>query len=150
MTPSNLEQHSNSPWRAFWSNLKVGYDAFEATRTLPVVYACHGAYLVEGDDPTREANPPADCAVQIPLMAEAKSNQGIARASLRPATIARSARALTAFVGPRVTTYPRDNVAECNRLWKPTTGTTRQDWLTICKRLDFQQRPALHMVRRPS
>ncbi len=150
MTTANLQQHSNSPWRAFWNNLKVGYDAFEATRTLPGVYACRGAYLVEGDDPTREANPPTDCAVQTPLMAEAKSNQGIARASLRPATIARSARALTAFVGPRVTTYPRDNVAECNRLWKPTTGTTRQDWLTICKRLDFQQRPALHMARRPS
>jgi hypothetical protein len=145
MTTANLEQHSTSPWPAFWSNLKVGYDAFEAKRTLPVVYACRGAYLVEGDDPTTHAKPPADCSVQTPLMAEAKSNQRIAGIPLRPATIARSARALTAFVGPRVaaTTYPRDNVAECNRLWKPATGTTRQDWLTICKRLDFQKRPTL-------
>ena len=143
MTTANLEQHSNSPWRAFWNNLKVGYDAFEATRTLPVVYVCRGAYLIEGDDPTREANPPADCAVQIPLMAEAKSNQGIARASLRPATTTRSARVPTAFVRPRVaaTTYPRDNVAECNRLWKPATGTTRRDWLTICKQPTFSKGP---------
>jgi murein L,D-transpeptidase YafK len=149
MTIANLEQHSNSPWRAFWSNLKVGYDAFEATRTLPVVYACRSAYLVEGDDPTRQTKPPDDCAVQTPLMAEAKSKQRIARAPLRPATVASSARA--AVVRPRVAamTYPRDNVAECNRLWKPATGTTRQDWLTICKRLDFQQRPAIRMARRP-
>jgi murein L,D-transpeptidase YafK len=144
MTNANLDRHANSPWRAFWSNLKAGYDSFEATRTLPVVYACRGAYLVEGDDPTRQAKPPADCAVQNALMAEAKSKQPNARALLRPATIVKSARALTAFV------RPRDNVAECNRLWKPATGTTRQDWLAICKRLDFQQRPALHMARRPS
>jgi hypothetical protein len=77
-------------------------------------------------------------------MAEAKSKQLNSRALLRPATIVKSARTLTAFV------RPRDNVAECNRLWKPATGTTRQDWLAICKRLDFQQRPALHMARRPS
>jgi murein L,D-transpeptidase YafK len=140
MTNANLEQHSNSAWRSFWSNLKVGYDAFEATRTLPVVYACRGAYLVEGDDPTRQAKPPAECAVQSPLMAEARSKQPDARAFLRPA--AKSARVLTAFV------RPRDNIAECNRLWKPATGTTRQDWLAICKRLDFQQKPALHMARR--
>jgi murein L,D-transpeptidase YafK len=152
MTTANLEQHSNSPWRAFWSNLKVGYDAFEATRTLPIVYACRGAYLVEGDDPTTQAKPPADCAVQAPLMAEAKSNQRIALAPVRPVIIARSARALTAYVRPRLAamTYPRDNVAECNHLWKPSTGTTRQDWLAICKRLDFQHKPALRMARRPS
>jgi murein L,D-transpeptidase YafK len=150
MTNANLDRHANSPWRAFWNNLKVGYDAFEATRTLPVVYACRGAYLVEGEDPTSQTKPPADCAIQAPLMA-AKSNQHIARAPFRPPTIARSAPALTAFVRPRVgsMTHPRDNVAECNRLWKPATGTTRQDWLAICKRLDFQQKPALHMARRP-
>jgi hypothetical protein len=155
MTAANLEQHSNSPWRAFWNNLKAGYDAFEATRTLPVVYACRGAYLVEGDDPTTHAKPPAGCAVQTPVMTGAKSDQRVARGLLGPANIqkpARSARALTAFARPGVASmrYPRDNVAECNRLWNPSTGTARQDWMTICKRLDFQQRPALHMARRPS
>lgn len=142
MTTANLEQHSNSPWRAFWSNLKVGYDAFEATRTLPIIYACRGVYLVEGDDPTRQAKPPDECAVQSTLMAEARSKQPNVRAFLRPATIVKSARVLTAFV------RPRDNVAECARLWKPATGTTRQDWLAICKRLDFQQKPSWHMARR--
>jgi len=155
MTTANFEQHSNSPWRAFWSNLKVGYDAFEATRTLPVVYACRGAYFVEGDDPTLQAKPPADCATRASLMAKATSGQRVARALLRPASIQRPAgspRALTASVQPRVasTIYPRDNVAECNRLWKPSTSTTRQDWMTICKRLDFQQGPAMRMARRPS
>jgi len=153
MTAANFEQHSNSPWRAFWSNLKVGYDTFEVTRTPPVVYTCRGAYLVEGDDPTLQAKPPADCAVQAPLMAEAKSSQSVARATLRPAIIQRPAaspRALAAFVRPRLGSmiYPRDNVAECNRLWKQSTGTTRQDWMTICKRLDFQQRPAIRIARR--
>jgi len=139
MSKVNLEQHANSPWRAFWSNLKMVYDAFEATRTLPVAYACHGAYFVETDDPTWQAKPPADCKVQTPLVA--KSGQRVARAPRRPA-----------IIQPRMAsvTYPRDNVAECNRLWKPSTGTTREDWMTICKRLDFQQRPAIRMARRPS
>jgi murein L,D-transpeptidase YafK len=155
MTNANLEKHAHSPWRAFWSNLKVGYDAFEATRTLPVVYACRSSYLVESDDPTLQANPPTDCAVHTPLMAEAKPSQRIARAPLRPATMQKSAglpRALTAYARPGATsiTYPRDNVAECNRLWKPSTGTARQDWMAICKRLDFQQKSANRLARRPS
>jgi hypothetical protein len=150
MTTANLEQHSNRAWRVFWSNLKMGYDAFETTRTPPVVYSCQGAYFVEGDDPTSQAQPPADCTVQAPLVAE---TQSVVRAAFQPAAIRKpdgSRRPLPAFTRPRVASMTRDNVAECNRLWKPSTGTTRQDWTSICKRLDFQQRPAIRMARRPS
>jgi hypothetical protein len=140
MTTANLQQHSNSPWRAFWNNLKVGYDAFEATRTLPGVYACRGAYLVEGDDPTREANPPTDCAVQIPLMAEVATTKALRvhRFGRQPLPDRRASDRICRRVA--ATTYPRDNVTECNCL-KPTTGTTRQDWLTICKRSTFSKGP---------
>jgi len=33
MTDANLQRHSKSSWYTFWSNLKHGYDAVEATRT---------------------------------------------------------------------------------------------------------------------
>src|SRR5215831_11124015 len=71
MTEANLKRHANDRWYDFWSNLKPGYDTFEATRMAPVVYACNGSYVV-----TREAQasptpqPPEPCAGQPLTMAQ--------------------------------------------------------------------------------
>lgn len=44
MTHRRLEQEKQNPWYDFWSNLKVGYDLFEITQTVPVVSQCGGVY----------------------------------------------------------------------------------------------------------
>jgi murein L,D-transpeptidase YafK len=44
MTSANLARHEGSEWRAFWANLKEGYDAFERTRLPPRVSVCDGKY----------------------------------------------------------------------------------------------------------
>jgi murein L,D-transpeptidase YafK len=53
MTQANLNGHSTSPWRGFWSNLKEAYDAFEGTNIPPEVNVCGNRYLVgQSPDPT--------------------------------------------------------------------------------------------------
>ncbi len=44
LTARNLARHGASPWAAFWQDLKVGYDLFEATRLPPRVYVCRKRY----------------------------------------------------------------------------------------------------------
>ncbi|WDR04692.1 2-dehydro-3-deoxyphosphooctonate aldolase [Devosia rhodophyticola] len=44
LTDGALTHASTSPWFAFWTNLKQGFDLFEQTRTPPVVGACNGYY----------------------------------------------------------------------------------------------------------
>jgi murein L,D-transpeptidase YafK len=53
MTSEAMRQHAASPWAGYWSNLKEGYDLFEAAREPPDVGACRGRYVFGDamDDP---------------------------------------------------------------------------------------------------
>jgi murein L,D-transpeptidase YafK len=145
MTEANLQRHAASPWLAFWQNLKQVHDAFEATHTVPIVDACRGAYRIrrEADVPENEA--PEDCTVPPAAFAVARKAQELARRAQLPRHVparvltaarpaARPARARSAPVA-----LPRDNVAECDRLWSRATGVSQAQWKAICRRLDFQQ-----------
>jgi murein L,D-transpeptidase YafK len=46
MTAENMTMHRDSPWLAFWANLKEVYDAFEDTRMPPIVAMCGERYVV--------------------------------------------------------------------------------------------------------
>lgn len=45
MTPENMARHNDSEHRAFWNNLKDGYDHFEVTGVPPTVDYCGGRYV---------------------------------------------------------------------------------------------------------
>lgn len=44
MSDAALAAHAGGPWDDFWTNLKEGHDAFEATRIPPAVHVCDGRY----------------------------------------------------------------------------------------------------------
>jgi murein L,D-transpeptidase YafK len=44
MTEANLSRYVDSPWHAYWTNLKTGHDLFEAERVPPVVGVCNKTY----------------------------------------------------------------------------------------------------------
>jgi murein L,D-transpeptidase YafK len=46
MTAEQTSRHANSMWAEFWSDLKAGYDAFEAKRVPPNVVVSGGRYIV--------------------------------------------------------------------------------------------------------
>lgn len=56
MTAENLARHRSDPNIAFWRQLKVGYDHFEATRAEPRVLVADGRYAFEPGDPQSGAN----------------------------------------------------------------------------------------------
>lgn len=45
MTAENMALHKDSEWRAFWANLKQGYDIFEKTHVPPVVGVSEKRYV---------------------------------------------------------------------------------------------------------
>jgi murein L,D-transpeptidase YafK len=45
MTPKNFARHRNSEHLDFWKNIKIGYDAFEISKTLPSWDVCEGRYI---------------------------------------------------------------------------------------------------------
>ena len=47
MTAEAIKSHSRSGWRAFWENLKEGYDWFEEKRQPPNVVVRNGVYTFE-------------------------------------------------------------------------------------------------------
>lgn len=64
MTEANMAAHAESPWMDFWHDLKVGYDAFEATRLPPRIGICGQRYVVakaaqstRNDGPLRRIEP---------------------------------------------------------------------------------------------
>jgi murein L,D-transpeptidase YafK len=156
MTEANFLRHSVSPWQAFWNNLKQVYNAFEATHTPPVIRACRGTYRVMRDEEMRQVEGSEDCAVPPEVLAEGKQAQGLARRTAIPhhagprmamATQPPMARPVRSVSTP--ITLPRDNVAECNRLWSRSTGIALEGWRAICKRLDFQPRRPARTAHRP-
>ena len=46
MTEENMRRHAPSRWASFWSDLKAGYDAFEAKHVPPDVDVRGGHYVV--------------------------------------------------------------------------------------------------------
>ena len=46
MTTANMARHAGSTWAPFWSELEVGYDAFEAKHVPPNVAVSGGHYLI--------------------------------------------------------------------------------------------------------
>ena len=47
LTKEALASHANSPWLAFWQDLKPGYDRFEATHVPPAIGVENGAYTID-------------------------------------------------------------------------------------------------------
>ena len=45
MSVKNLARHRNSPHMDFWRNIKIGYDAFEISKTVPNWDVCEGRYI---------------------------------------------------------------------------------------------------------
>ena len=59
MTEANLAVHEESPWLAFWLNLKQAYDVFERTHLPPRVGVCDKRYIVgEGGQAEEVVAPP--------------------------------------------------------------------------------------------
>jgi len=152
MTEAKLERHSNRRWYGFWSNLKQGYDMFEATRLAPLVHACHGSYLLTPHELARFRVTPAvsdQCASNpIAVTETAKTNRGAAASSVAPASHAPRASGVRSTSVRAALAPARDNVAECARLWTRDTGVSRQNWDAICKRLDFRPKGLLRSVHR--
>jgi murein L,D-transpeptidase YafK len=46
MTAENMRRHASSRWASFWSDLKAGYDAFEAKHVPPDVDVRGGHYVI--------------------------------------------------------------------------------------------------------
>jgi murein L,D-transpeptidase YafK len=49
MTNENLQNHQLSPWMAFWTNLKQGYDYFETKKLPPTIGVRKKEYLIIGN-----------------------------------------------------------------------------------------------------
>jgi murein L,D-transpeptidase YafK len=158
MTEANLQLYANSKWYGFWSNLKQGYDAFEATRMPPVVAMCRGSYLVDGQREGRLPTGPAapeGCVIQLPTVAGSHNHRAVATTGVPIRRAGRVGSILGASSSPIRTVagvhpLPRDNVAECVRLWTRNTGVTQQYWTTICKQLDFAPKRTARAAHRSS
>jgi len=142
LTQANLQRHSNSRWVEFWNILKQGYDAFEMTRAPSAVFACGGVYRVGETSNGIQAAPSEECAPPAPHLAAATKRR-VGVSALPPRTLPTRVRAAAS-----PSAFPRDNVAECLRLWKPETRVTQQYWMDICKKLDFQPRRAVRSAHR--
>lgn len=44
MTEANMKAQGQSPWKAFWDNIKLGHDAFLSTLRPPSISICDGKY----------------------------------------------------------------------------------------------------------
>ncbi|MGF1651108.1 MAG: L,D-transpeptidase family protein [Hyphomicrobiaceae bacterium] len=45
MTDANMARHRDSPWREFWSDLKIAHDIFERTHVPPQAGVCRKRYV---------------------------------------------------------------------------------------------------------
>ena len=48
MSDARLAREEDSPWHAFWSDLKAGYDAFETTKIPPAIAVQNNRYAIAG------------------------------------------------------------------------------------------------------
>ncbi len=61
MTTENWETHDRSPWKAFWVNLKEGYDLFEKNKLPPRVSVCDGRYNFASTSSANSSGPIDAC-----------------------------------------------------------------------------------------
>jgi murein L,D-transpeptidase YafK len=61
MTAENVAAQNSSPWKAYWNNLKEGYDLFERTKRPPIVSVCSGRYIFREAQPKETAGPLEAC-----------------------------------------------------------------------------------------
>ncbi len=61
MTDLNMAAQDSSPWKAFWNNLKEGYDLFERTKRPPAVNVCSGRYIFRETRPGESVGPLDAC-----------------------------------------------------------------------------------------
>ncbi|MEI8151214.1 MAG: murein L,D-transpeptidase family protein, partial [Hyphomicrobiales bacterium] len=57
LTPANLARHRNNPNLAFWKNLQIGNDHFEATKLEPRVDGCNRHYVFDAQRPPNSSKP---------------------------------------------------------------------------------------------
>ena len=57
LTPANLARHRNNPNLAFWKNLQIGNDHFEATKLEPRVDVCNRHYVFDAQRPPNSSKP---------------------------------------------------------------------------------------------
>ena len=66
MTEENLARRGHVRWATFWRDLKLGFDAFEASRLPPRIAVCQGRYAVSpappGADGSFEVDAPCPAA----------------------------------------------------------------------------------------
>lgn len=89
MTDANLALHPAGPWKAFWADLKQGYDSFERTRLPPNISVCGRRYHVRDSSPfARNFNGIELCAEDrdaVPDHLQAVDAKAGQEASARPA-----------------------------------------------------------------
>jgi murein L,D-transpeptidase YafK len=56
MTEANIARRGHMPWAAFWQDLKLGHDAFEATRLPPRISVCGGRYAFAPGSPDSDGS----------------------------------------------------------------------------------------------
>jgi murein L,D-transpeptidase YafK len=61
MTDTQMAQRSESPWKAYWTNLKEGYDLFERSKRPPIISVCGGRYIFREAQSREDAGPLQAC-----------------------------------------------------------------------------------------
>ncbi|HVJ78307.1 MAG TPA: murein L,D-transpeptidase family protein [Hyphomicrobium sp.] len=61
MTDVHMAERSESPWKAYWTNLKEGYDLFERSKRPPIISVCGGRYIFREAQPREDAGPLQAC-----------------------------------------------------------------------------------------
>jgi murein L,D-transpeptidase YafK len=108
MTEANLNVRNaaHGEWRAFWRNLKVGYDLFERTRVPPKVGICNKQYAVSPGDLADGSGAPTDLATPC-----AESGGGGPMPLVTAATEAAAEQASLAAKPRKVASKPRHRSA---------------------------------------
>jgi hypothetical protein len=61
MTDAHMAERSESPWKAYWTNLKEGYDLFERSKRPPIISVCGGRYIFREAQAREDAGPLQAC-----------------------------------------------------------------------------------------
>jgi murein L,D-transpeptidase YafK len=70
MTDKNMAAQNSSPWKAFWTNLKEGYDLFERTKRPPIISVCGGRYIFRETQAKESAGPLEACGPTLTAIRE--------------------------------------------------------------------------------
>lgn len=70
MTDKNMAAQESSPWKAFWTNLKEGYDMFERTKRPATISVCGGRYIFRETRADESAGPLEACGPTLTAIRE--------------------------------------------------------------------------------